>query len=121
MWNPFAKKPAPATIETVTLAYHREAIDTLNTEVIRLRAERNNARSARDAAEQRVGRERADSIKKGRLCTELLTERDDARFILRQIAMMETPTCAHIGRKMAAKAREGLPEFAAGEPVREVA
>jgi hypothetical protein len=111
MWNPFKK---PATIETVTLVQHREVVAALKLEIARLAAGRDNAVSARN-----MERERA--VTSGRLCTELLTERDDARFILRQIAMMETPTCAHIGRKMAAKAREGLPEFAAGEPVREVA
>jgi hypothetical protein len=121
MWNPFAKKPTPATIDTVTLAYHREAIDTLNAEVIRLRAERNNARSARDAAEQRVARLQHVGKVKGQLADELLTERDAARGILREIDAMLTPSTASIGRRMAAKAREGLLEFATGAPVREVA
>lgn len=42
------------------------------------------------------------------LTLELLTERNAARATLRAIAAMETPSCAHIGKRMAAKAREGL-------------
>lgn len=124
MFKLFGNKPAakPATIETVTLAYHRDVIDAMNEEIIKLRTERNNAQAARNA-------EREASIRKGRLASELLTERDAARDknleiagnlvaahnVLREIVALETPSSAHIGRKMAAKAREGLPEFAAGE------
>jgi hypothetical protein len=87
-------------------------VDALNEEVIRLRTERNNARSARNAAEQRVARLQHVGKVKGQVADELLTERDAVRHILREINGMVTPACAGIGRKMAAKAREGLPEFA---------
>lgn len=111
MWNPFATKPAAKPVETVTLAEHRAIVDALNEEVVRLRTERNNARSARDAAERRAGEQKHRAIVSGRLASEFQSERDAARDILRAINGMVTPACAGIGRKMAAKAREGLPEF----------
>lgn len=100
-----------------TTAKLKEARDA----AIKLKAERDNARAARDIALERVEAEKHRAKQFGRLNSELLSERDEARSILREISALETPTCAHIGRKMAAKAREGLPEFATGEPVREVA
>lgn len=93
---------------TVKLNEAREA-------AIKLRAERDNARAARDTALERVDAEKDRAMKSGRLASDLLTERDAARGILREINGMVTPACAGIGRKMAAKAREGLPEFAAKE------
>ncbi len=69
------------------------------------------------AAEASYDKERADGIKKGRLASELLTERDAAHDKLREVVAAETPACAGIGRKMARIAREGLPEFAVDEPV----
>ncbi len=63
-------------------------------------------------AEAAYEKERADSIRKGRLASELLTERDAAHDKLREVVAAETPACAGIGRKMARIAREGLPEFA---------
>ncbi len=112
MWNPFAPKPAAKPVDTITRAEHRAVVDALNEEVIRLRTERNNARSARDAAERRAGEQKHRAIVSGRLASEFQGERDAARHILRAINGMVTPACAGIGRKMAAKAREGLPEFA---------
>lgn len=64
------------------------------------------------AAEAAYDKERADSIKKGRLASELLAERDAAHDKLREVVAAETQGCAPIGRKMARIAREGLPEFA---------
>lgn len=57
-------------------------------------------------------KERGESIKKGRLASELLAERDAAHDKLREINGMVTPGCAGIGRKMARCARAGLPEYA---------
>lgn len=64
------------------------------------------------AAEAAYEKARGESIKKGRLASELLAERDAAHDKLREINAMGTPGCAGIGRKMARCAREGLPEFA---------
>lgn len=44
-----------------------------------------------------------------------LAERNAAWAALREIRSMVTPGCASIGRRMAAKAAEPLPEYAAGE------
>jgi hypothetical protein len=86
---------------------------------LQMRIERDNMRAARDAALERADlsaaayeKERADSIRKGRLASELLAERDAAHDKLREINAMVTPGCAGIGKKMARCAREGLPEFA---------
>lgn len=104
---------------------------------LQMRFERDNARAARDAEKGRADRlerivaslredvrtaeaahdkERRESIRKGRLASELLTEREAAYDKLREINSMVTPGCAGIGRKMARCAREGLPEFAVEEP-----
>lgn len=97
-----------------TTAKLKEARDA----AIKLRAERDNARAGRDAAEKRAEEQKERAIESGRLANEFLGERDTARAILRQIHQMETPACASIGRRMAAKARGGLPEFAAvNEPI----
>lgn len=45
----------------------------------------------------------------GSLADELLKERDAARIALRDIIAMETEHCAHIGKRMAARAREAMP------------
>ncbi len=87
-----------------TAAKLKEARDA----AIQMRFERDNARTACKA-------EKARAMKSGRLASELLTERDAARNILREINALETPACASIGRRMAAKAREGLPEFVTSE------
>lgn len=94
--------------DTVPLARHSSVVSGLLAEIEGLRSDVRQAERAADA-------EKARAMKSGRLCTELLTERDAARGILREINGMVTPACAGIGRKMAAKAREGLPEFAAKE------
>lgn len=67
-------------------------------------------------AERAYDAERAASVKRGRLAAELLAERDAAHATLREVAGLETPSCAHIGKRMAAKAREGLPEFTEPRP-----
>lgn len=91
MWNPFAPKPAPAPIETVTLAYHTSVVNALKEQSLMIEKVGNTYKRERDAARR---------------------DADHARGILRAISALETPGSAHIGRKMAAKAREGLPEFA---------
>ena len=112
-----------------TTAKLRAVTDAL----IQMQAQRDNARSARDAAAERASKaerliaglredvrtaeaayekERGESLKKGRLASELLTERDAARDKLREVIAAETQGCAPIGRKMARIARAGLPEFA---------
>jgi hypothetical protein len=40
---------------------------------------------------------------------DVLKERDAARIALRDIIAMETDKCAHIGKRMAARAREAMP------------
>jgi hypothetical protein len=54
----------------------------------------------------------------GRLATELLKERDAARAALAEIAAMETPASASIGRRMAARARQELPSKPGSAAVR---
>lgn len=56
----------------------------------------------------RFDAEKNRAIKSGRLATELMTERDAARAALADIMALETPSCAHIGKKMATRAREAL-------------
>lgn len=43
---------------------------------------------------------------------ERTSERNAAWEALRQIAALETPGCAHVGKRMARIAREALPEYA---------
>lgn len=54
----------------------------------------------------------------GRLAAELLKERDAARAALTDIAGMETENCAHIGKRMAARARQELPATSGSAAVR---
>lgn len=53
--------------------------------------------------------ERDTARTKGRLAAELLSERNAARAALTKITGMETPSCAPIGKRMAAVARGALP------------
>lgn len=53
--------------------------------------------------------EQSASRTKGRLAAELMAERDKARAALTEITKLETPSCAHIGKRMAAVARGALP------------
>lgn len=97
--------------EEAALQMHRENSELRS----KLRAAERECAGLRDdvrAAEASYNKERVDSVKKGRLASELLTERDAAHDKLREIVAAETPACAGIGRKMARIAREGLPEFA---------
>lgn len=104
MFNLFKKREA----ETVSLEYHREVVDALNLQIDGL------ADDVREA-ERAYERERTASRTKGRIAAELLTERDAARDTLRHIVTLETPGCAHVGRKMAAAAKARLPEYAVTE------
>ncbi|WP_422057748.1 hypothetical protein [Sphingomonas sp.] len=79
---------------------------------LQMHRENSELRSKLRAADAAYEKERAESIKKGRLASELLAERDAAHDKLREIVAAETPACAGIGKKMARIAREGLPEFA---------
>ncbi|WP_447724563.1 hypothetical protein [Sphingomonas koreensis] len=113
MFNLFAKKPVAASVETVTLAYHRSVVDALKREVSGLTNDVRQAERAYEAANRNYETEKHRAREFGRLNSELLGERDAARSILREIDGMVTPGCAGIGRKMARAAREGLPEYAA--------
>ena len=107
--------------EDAALQMHNENSDLRR----KLRAAERECAGLRDdvrSAEAGFDKERAEGIKKGRMASELLTERDAAldraAFLeakLREINGMVTPGCAGIGRKMARAAREVLPEYAAGE------
>lgn len=104
----FAAKPAPA--ETVTLEYHRSVVAGMQEEIAALREGCFNET-------QRANRERGQRQQVGAALNEALTERDAARETLRQIAAMETPGSAPIGRRMAAAARAGLPVDEASEQI----
>ncbi|WP_439538719.1 hypothetical protein [Sphingomonas sp.] len=113
-WNPFkTRKPAADDMavvqaDTVTLDYHKAVVE----------AQRETIASLTEASYEsaRVAEaEKARAIKSGRLASELLTERDAAHARLRKIAAMETPGSAPAAKRMARVAREGLPEYAAGE------
>lgn len=115
MFNWFNKKPAnPAPVpsplipDAVSMAYHDGVVKALRAEIAGLGDDVRQAERAYETAKVRARTS-------GRIASELLTQRDHARHILREIVALETPGSAHIGRKMAALARTGLPEFAERE------
>lgn len=94
----------PATVETITkaehvaiVAAHRQEIETL--------------RSACFAAERDLQTARHEARANGAALSEVLNERDAAHATLRIIANMVTPGSAPIGKRMAATAKAGLPEY----------
>lgn len=99
MFNWFNKKPdttmqAVQADDTVSREYHASVVEAHKEQSSMLEKVGNAYKRERDAA-----RRDADAV----------------RHILREIVALETPGSAHIGRKMAALARTGLPEFAERE------
>lgn len=96
MWNLFKSKTAdPMQTETQVDPRTEDALDKV-------------AAKYKGRAElwQRV------SLNGDKLRLQAIAERDAARAKLRQIAALETPGCAHVGKRMARIAREALPEYA---------
>lgn len=82
---------------------------------LEMRYQRNDAR---ENLTKQTARADAQQYKIGELLAELngvRAERDAAWITLREIAGMETPGSAPAAKRMARVAREGLPEYAAGE------
>lgn len=111
----FGQKPAakPALTgalepEWVSLATHRSVVAAYQEHVETLQA-------SCFEAERRFEAEKNRAITSGRVASEALTERDAAHETLRAIVAMKTDNCASIGRRMAAAAKAGLPEYAAAE------
>lgn len=104
MWNPFARKPAPAVI------------DPRDARIADLITERDALRNGITAKEKRINGliEENTSLTNAngaldRVAKKYKAERDDARATLTEIVALETPGCAHVGKKMAALARNALP------------
>jgi peptidoglycan hydrolase CwlO-like protein len=74
-----------------------------------LAAEKAGLTAALASEKQAHGETKREERILGEAFTEMLNERDEARSALRDIIAMETPGSAHIGRKMAARARQALP------------
>lgn len=113
----FGQKPAAVPLDQhqAIVAAFRDEIDTLRASCFA--AERTVEGLTNDVqqAERAYEHQRSEAITNGRLAAELLTERDEARDVLRSIVSFATPGMASIGRKMAATAKAGLPEYATAE------
>lgn len=116
LFKKLAVNPAPVATplipDAVSMEYHDGVVNALRAEITGLGNDVRQAERAYEAADRNYVAASREARKFGAALNEALAERDAARNILREINGMVTPACAGIGRKMAAKAREGLPEFA---------
>jgi hypothetical protein len=93
-----------------------KAVDAHAIELVKLREQLASAKKA--LAAERAARSKIDSryVDEIGRANRIAGRLADAHRALRDIKRMATPHCAHIGRKMAARADEALPADMGGHP-----
>lgn len=105
----FIRKSTHETVVQQLNEGHRAEVDALKKEIATAKADSLHLAVVVTGLNDDKARLASANSALDRVAKKYKAERDDARAALSGIAALETPGCAHVGKKMAALARKALP------------